>query len=345
VLTYAPYESQVFEWVDDKHHLLTRHNVVEVEQSDLIEREIGQPMWDSRFFGQWDPASPMWRDWNARCIEKIRETYEPGDVLALIGGWCQGAIKDAFPGAQTWEFGVGYKGVMPDVWTTFEANHWRSAVRGADGWWKSTDSVVPNCYFADEFARPRNHEGYLLYIGRIVSEKGMEIVREIGRALPEIKIVAAGQGDPNLLPPNAEHVGVVAGKEKADLLAGAMATLAPTLYNEPFGGVAVEAAMSGVPPITTDWAAFRETIGATLGLPELQCTRLDDFLNAIETARGLGYHQRASIAHQANRHYGAGRAAQSYNKILDYIFSAARGEPAWYGSRADLVQPAKERTA
>lgn len=337
VMTYAPPGSKVFRHEADGVHGLTGRGVHAVKQSDLMQREIGQPEWDQGFFGQWDPNSPLWKDWNARCIAAIREHYSPGDVIGLIAGWCQREIKDAFPDAQCWEWGVGYRGVMPDTWATFESNHWLSAIRGALAAWKSTDSVVPNCYYADEFDQPREHEGYLLYLGRIVEDKGMSIVREIGRVSPNIRIIAAGQGDPALLPPNAEHVGVVSGAEKRKLLSGAMALLAPTIYLEPFGGVAIEAAMSGVPPITTAWGVFPETIGGRLGLPELQCTTLDDFMDAIELARSWTLFERVGLAERAEAHFGDGHGYRRYRDVLAYIEAVARGESAWYGSWASWV--------
>jgi glycosyltransferase involved in cell wall biosynthesis len=43
-------------------------------------------------------------------------------------------------------------------------------------------------------------------------------------------------------------------------MGGAAATLMPTIYVEPFGGVAVESMMCGTPVVTTDFGAFTETV-------------------------------------------------------------------------------------
>jgi glycosyltransferase involved in cell wall biosynthesis len=336
VITYAPEGSRVFLPVDDEYqaHRQTVAAVVEIAQDDLMLAEIGLPAWDQRFFGQWDPASPLWTEWNNRCIAAIAEHYTPGDVLGLIAGWCQKQIADAFPDAQVWEWGVGYKGILPSSWVTFESNTWRSALRGASGEWKTTDSVVPNCFFADEFLPADEHGGYLLYLGRIIPDKGLNVVREISRARPDLRLLVAGQGDLSLLPPNAEYLGVVAGHEKAKLISKATALLAPTTYLEPFGGVTIEASMSGVPAITTDFGVFPETIGGLLGMPEMQCTTLDDFIAAVDKVTQWPKVARRILQVDAQGSFGAKVAATKYGKVLDYIEAVSRGGPAWYGKQS-----------
>jgi glycosyltransferase involved in cell wall biosynthesis len=60
--------------------------------------------------------------------------------------------------------------------------------------------------------------------------------------------------------PGLEYVGSVGSEERAKLMGGAAATLMPTIYVEPFGGVAVESMMCGTPVVTTDFGAFTETV-------------------------------------------------------------------------------------
>lgn len=48
-------------------------------------------------------------------------------------------------------------------------------------------------------------------------------------------------------------MGSVGVKERAELMAYADAVMVPTTYLEPFGGVVIEAMLSGTPAITTDF--------------------------------------------------------------------------------------------
>jgi glycosyltransferase involved in cell wall biosynthesis len=49
-------------------------------------------------------------------------------------------------------------------------------------------------------------------------------------------------------------------KERNRLMSNAAAVIVPTLYIEPFGGVAVEAMLAGAPVLAHDWGSFTEIV-------------------------------------------------------------------------------------
>jgi glycosyltransferase involved in cell wall biosynthesis len=202
---------------------------------------------------------------------------DPKDTLILLtGGWTFRAIKDSFPGYLTCEPGVGYLGICSG-YCAFESYAWMNHVYAKkgieDGRWY--DSVIPNYFDPDDFpscndgsSHPFNPNSYLLYLGRLTKRKGVDVASHIANRLG-IPLKVAGPGGkqvgkdivaPEVTIRNAEYVGPVGIKERADLLSGAWALLVPTIYHEPFGGVAVEAAMVGTPVVATDWGAFPETV-------------------------------------------------------------------------------------
>ncbi|MEM7063911.1 MAG: glycosyltransferase [Cyanobacteria bacterium P01_B01_bin.77] len=76
-----------------------------------------------------------------------------------------------------------------------------------------------------------------------------------------------------------EFVGEVRGQQKAELIAGAKALLAPTLINEPFGLVIAEALISGTPVICSAHGSFPEIVSSDVGFI---CHQLHDYITAVE---------------------------------------------------------------
>lgn len=244
---------------------------------------FGNYEWNTMVFNEWHRDADCWKIMNLRTILEIQKRKSPGDILGIIAGLCQEQLPMALPEMRYVEWGIGYEGIIPQGLHVFESNAFMHYVYGQKGITDGRffDAVIPNSFDDEDYIFEDYKEDYLLYLGRLTHRKGMPIVEEMAKR--GHKIVVAGQGDIRI--PGTEHVGVVKGRNKAKLLAGAKALLAPTLYIEPFGGVVVEAMLSGTPVITTDSGAFTETVRD--GIDGFRCHTMGEFEEAAEKVRDL----------------------------------------------------------
>jgi glycosyltransferase involved in cell wall biosynthesis len=331
-LMLAPHGHEVYqyasEWTDDDTRAACVEYVPIVGPSQR-QRWFGGPWPESQVFDRWDANDPCWREMNDAAIVAIRERIQPGDAIAIIAGWCQKQIGDAFPDHPLLEPFVGYPGILPNSYRVFESNAWRSfcTAQAATDDVRYFDAVIGNCYGLDECAAPREHDGYLLFLGRPTERKGLAVVRELAARYP---LKCAGQSDPQI--PGAEYVGLVHGDDKAKLLAAAAAVLAPTVYHGPFEGVAVEGQMSGAPAITTDHGVFPETVQEGDGW---RCNTLAEFCAAAEAAFATGLYQRRDIARRARARWSLEAGGVLYDRWLRRIELLQR--EGWY---ADAPPPA-----
>lgn len=256
--------------------------VVEVVTQDQRNDWFGHIDWNVSVFDGWNPSDLWWTSMNETAIEEIRKRVEPGDVVCIIAGRCQQQIADAFPNNFILEWAVGYEGILSNTHHCFESEIWRHFIYGRNGINDGAffDAVIPNSFDVKDFIFQENKEDYFLYLGRLTPRKGLSIVEELAK---KHKVITAGQGDIRI--PGTEYVGVVRGKVKAELLAGAKALICPTVYIEPFGGVAAEAQLSGTPIITTDFGAFTETVKH--GETGFRCRNLREFLDAADKVETL----------------------------------------------------------
>jgi glycosyltransferase involved in cell wall biosynthesis len=231
---------------------------------------------------KWDAGEPYWQLFNERAVAELKPRIDrEKDLLCLITGWPTKPVTDAL-GIDTdvrpmiaCEWAVGYEGIFTEF-CAFESSAWMHHVYGIKGWrnGRHYDTVIPNFFDPDEFYLAEK-EDYLLYVGRLVERKGVVLAHKIAQRAG-MKLVVAGPGGTSegkgkvtapefTLEGDVEYVGEVGIEERAKLMAAARALLCPTLYIEPFGGVCVEAMMSGTPVITTDFGAFKETITVDVG--------------------------------------------------------------------------------
>ena len=238
----------------------------------------------------WQASDEVWTTFNRRTAEQIALRKEPGDLLCIIGGTCQQPVSFAHPDLPVVEWGIGYGGTFANF-RVFESYAWMHTVYGAQqgpdpcsslGRWY--DTVIPNSYWAEEFPFREESDEYVLFMARLIENKGLDVLRELATRIDR-RIVVAGGGDASLLPDNVEYAGKVGPDERLKLLQGAAVMLCPTLYVEPFGGVGVEAMMCGTPVVATNWGAWTETVKPSVS--GYRPRTLAEWMHAVEMAPQL----------------------------------------------------------
>jgi glycosyltransferase involved in cell wall biosynthesis len=151
------------------------------------------------------------------------------------------------------------------------------------------DCVIPNYFDPTDFEFRENKSNYLLFLGRLITNKGVAIAVDISTRTG-IPLIVAGQGSYEAImggppPSNVTVVGYADVATRRELLAGAKALIQASYYNEPFGGCVVEANMSGTPVITSDWGAFSETV--VHGVTGYRCRTMDQFVWAAKNIEAL----------------------------------------------------------
>lgn len=300
---------------------------VTVTTEDDRRRWFGDETYTDRVFDRWELDDPCWTETCARMAMAIRDRAEPGDLISLTMGLAHKAVADALPTILAAELGIGYEASFANV-RLFESAAWQHHTYGRQGIHDGRyyHGVVPNAVDPADFTFRADHDGYLLFLGRHTPRKGLAVVEELAK---HHQVITAGQGDPI---PGCEHLGVVRGAQRAQLLAGARALLAPTGYIEPWGGVAVEAQMSGTPVIASPWGGYLENIepGVTGFLPHT----LGELLDAVDACDTL---DPVAIWQRALQLYSLDAIAPLYDTWLDRIGTLA-GD-GWYDRNRQELTP------
>lgn len=170
------------------------------------------------------------------------------------------------------------------------------------------DDVIPGYFDPVLFPEPtKGPKDYLLYMGRMIDRKGINICQEVSKATGR-QLITAGYGN---APAGSTYMGEVGPEKRAELLGRAHAVLCPSIYIEPFGNIAIEAMAMGTPVITTDWGAFTETVKH--GETGYRCRILKEFVDAVDSCHLLN---RKKIRDYAIRNYSLDAIAPRYHRAF-----------------------------
>ena len=213
------------------------------------------------------------------------------------------------------ESGIGYRGAWAP-WRVYESYAWLHMHLGEAGKWNGAQwywNVIPNAFDLAQFSEPKSQRsGDFLYLGRLNFDKGVGIACDTAKAVGA-RITIVGQGDPTpYLAPHVRYRPPVGIEERRELLANARALFAPTIYVEPFGSTHVEAMLSGVPVITTDWGVFGET--NLHGITGYRCRTMEQFAWA---ARNIDRIDGRVAAKWARDNFAMERVVLQYEEFFD----------------------------
>lgn len=234
----------------------------------------------------YETHQPWWRDWNKSVIAELLPRLQQGDFVCIIGGGIlfPELIQAVHGKALVLEYAIGYGGVDPRTFHGFGSRSWQHVVFGLQqypGWQgRSYDRVIPHYFEHDQFEY-RDGGDYLLYLGKLKYDKGVEVASRAAE-LSGQRIIFAGQG-PTPIPYGEVRNRAIGPDERKELMRDARAVLVPSLYVEPFGMVAVEALLSGTPIITSPWGGLGDINQNGVGM---QCHVFKDYLAAV---RDIGY--------------------------------------------------------
>ncbi len=308
---------------------------VQVSTQEILKQTYGDYNKSKEFFKH-DPSDLAHRTFNQNAIPAILERKQDQDILLCPMGNYDKPIADAV-GLLTVESGIGYTGVFTSH-RVFESYAWMHYIYGLlsqdDGGWY--DVVIPNYFEVEDFPFQAHKKDYLLYFGRIISRKGVQVASDVAKATHhQLYIVGQGSLDnpsEGLSLGAEKHIQyfpAVGPEKRAELLGGAKAVLMPTYYLEPFGGVNVEAQLCGTPVITSDWGAFPETV--LHGVTGFRCRVFEEFCYAVNNIEMI---EPENCREWASSNYSLERVGRMYEEYFQRIHNIF--EQGWY-------QPNSER--
>jgi glycosyltransferase involved in cell wall biosynthesis len=170
------------------------------------------------------------------------------------------------------------------------------------------------------------HEGYLLYVGRLSLEKGVHHAIEAAEQL-DMPLILAAKLDPidqpyykayiePRLSNRVRWVGEVDEEERNRLMSKAKCFLHPVTWREPFGLTLIEAAACGCPVVAFNRGSIPEIIKT--GITGYVVEDIDSMIDAID---GIGAINRAACREHALANFSAKRMADNYEELYKKLAS------------------------
>lgn len=182
-------------------------------------------------------------------------------------------------------------------------------------------AVVHHGINIDNFEIGNGKGDYLVFLGRMTPEKGVESAIQVARASGSRLLIAAKmqeEGEVSYfeetikrqLNEDIEYLGEVTSEEKVALLGNATALLNPINWEEPFGMVMIEAMACGTPVISTPRGSAPEIISP--GVNGLMASSLEGLVSAVNQVKSI---DRPGCRRDVEDRFSADRMAAEYEVL------------------------------
>ncbi|MDF5709424.1 MAG: glycosyltransferase family 4 protein [Nostoc sp. S4] len=188
---------------------------------------------------------------------------------------------------------------------------------------------------------------YLAFLGRVSPEKGTHLAIEIAKQTGwHLKI--AGKIDavdveyfeteikPHIDGKQIEYLGEANHAQKNALMGGAVATLFPITWREPFGLVMVESMASGTPVIAMKLGSTQEVISH--GKTGFLCNNIQECISAIDRVTEL---DRYACRKEVENHFSVQQMVDGYEAVYQQILGEKFSQN---GRSRSLLSIGRERT-
>ena len=280
---------------------------------------------------------PIYSEFNKRLKLELAKHYRSSrtDIVCFPFG---PAHEDAVKGTDfvVVESGIGYPNAyrnfrIYESYAKLHMNMQRDNKRLENYWF-----VCPNYFYVPDWPLCLTPKVDTIgYFGRLEHIKGINIVVEVAKIFPHIRVIICGQGDPTpfIGQKNIVYKTPIHGTERGEYLGSLMCLLAPSMWPEPFCGVSAEAQLCGTPVIGHDCGAIVENVeNFKTGL---LCHTLADFKYGVQNALD-GKFDRHYIRERAIRLFDMYNVAKRYEYAFNSIIQIYNGTNGWYSQNISI---------
>ncbi len=144
------------------------------------------------------------------------------------------------------------------------SNFLKNKLMSSKGFYKGKTKTIHNFINKEKFINTaRKEEPYIVFVGRLSKEKGIENIAGAAKLLPEYTFIVAGSGpDEGILKdiPNVKLAGFLTGDKLCELMGNAKVLLLPSVCYENCPLSILEAHSLGVPVVTMNSGGMAELV-------------------------------------------------------------------------------------